>query len=53
LDIPSGVTLSDTVGGTYHAPPPVAGDKFMKGKNWTLAMSGGNTTAPVFTCTIT
>jgi prepilin-type N-terminal cleavage/methylation domain-containing protein len=52
LDVPSGVTAAATVAGPFHTPP-VTGDKVLKGKNWTLAMTGGNTTAPVFTCTIT
>ena len=52
LDVPSGVTAAPTVAGPFHNPP-VAGDKVLKGKNWTLAMTGGNTTAPVLTCTIT
>jgi len=40
LDIPSGVTPN----------PPAAGDKVLTGKGWTLTMSAGGATAPIFTC---
>jgi prepilin-type N-terminal cleavage/methylation domain-containing protein len=40
LDIPSGVTPN----------APVAGNKVLTGKGWTLTMSGGGASAPVFVC---
>jgi prepilin-type N-terminal cleavage/methylation domain-containing protein len=39
-DIPTGVTPT----------APAAGDKVLTGRGWTLRISGGGATVPVFTC---